>query len=151
MATNRGLDEFAKREILAIVGVGCSRRTAAKYVGCAPSTISRTARRDPQFAAELRKAETKAQIMFMRNIAAAARKEQYWRAAAWALERLCPQQFAPRKADTVTIDEVRELLTEFARIIVEEVPVPKYRKKILKRLAKLKARTGENATTADAS
>jgi len=136
-STAKGLDEYRKREVLAILSVGCSRRTAARYVGCSPSTIQRTAQRDAAFADELRKAELKAQILFMKNIAAAARKEPYWRAAAWALERLNPEEFAPRKADLLTADQVRELLAEFAALIVEEVPAAKYRKNILRRLRTL--------------
>lgn len=135
--TAKGLDDYRKREVLAILSVGCSRRTAARYVGCSPSTIQRTAQRDAAFADELRKAELKAQILFMKNIAAAARKEPYWRAAAWALERLNPEEFAPRKADLLTADQVRELLAEFAALIVEEVPAAKYRKNILRRLRTL--------------
>lgn len=133
----KGLDAFRKREVLAILSVGCSRRTAARYVGCSPSTIARTAQRDAAFAEELRKAELKAQILFMKNIAAAARKEPYWRAAAWALERLNPEEFGPRKPDLLTADQVRELLAEFAALIVEEVPAAKYRKNILRRLRTL--------------
>lgn len=133
----RGLDEFRKREILAILSVGCSRRTAARYVGCSPSTISRTAERDPAFAEALHKAETKAQILFMKNIAAAAKKEQYWRAAAWALERLNPQDYAARSPNSVTLEQIRTLVSEFARIIVEEVPVAAHRKRILRRFDRL--------------
>lgn len=133
----RGLDEFRKREVLAILSVGCSRRTAARYVGCSPSTIRRTAERDPDFAEALHKAESKAQILFMKNIAAAARKEQYWRAAAWALERLNPEDYAARSPNSVTLEQIRTLVSEFARIIVEEVPIAAHRKKILRRLERL--------------
>ncbi|MGQ9504231.1 MAG: hypothetical protein ACUVQG_03830 [Thermogutta sp.] len=133
----RGLDEFRKREILAILSVGCSRRTAARYVGCSPSTIRRTAERDPDFAESLHKAESKAQILFMKNIAAAARKEQYWRAAAWALERLNPEDYAARSPNSVTLEQIRTLVSEFARIIVEEVPLAAHRKRILRRLDRL--------------
>jgi IS30 family transposase len=133
----RSLDEFRKREILAILSVGCSRRTAARYVGCSPSTIRRTAERDPAFAESLHKAETKAQILFMKNIAAAAQKEQYWRAAAWALERLNPEDYAARSPNSVTLEQIRTLVSEFARIIVEEVPLAAHRKRILRRLERL--------------
>lgn len=135
-----GLDEYRRREVLAIVSVGCSRRTAARYLGCSPSTIRREAQRDRAFGEELTKAESKAQILFMQNILAAARKEQYWRAAAWALERLNPEEFAPRSPDAITIDQVRRLLSEFAQIIVDEVPVARYRKRILRRLARVTSR-----------
>ena len=47
------LDEGKQREIVAILTMGCSRRTAAQYVGCAPNTIQSTAERDPKFAEKL--------------------------------------------------------------------------------------------------
>ena len=128
------LDEYKRREILAILAVGCSRRTAARYVGCDHSTIRRTAERDEEFAKKLRHAEYQTEIAYLRNIQNAAKKEQYWRAAAWALERINPEQYARRSPDVITIEQISRLLSQFADIIVEEVPVAKYRKNILKRL-----------------
>ena len=104
--TKRGrppvLDSGKKREILAMLTVGCSRRTAARYVGCAAATIQNTAERDPQFAEQLHHADHLAEIEYLKNIRKAAKKEQGLRAAAWALERLNPEDFAlraPRQAD----------------------------------------------------
>ena len=133
------LDEIKKLEIVAILSVGCSRRTAASYVGCAVSTIQNTADRDPKFAEKLRHAEYQSEIAYLKNIQKAARKEQYWRAAAWALERRNPQEYGPRSPDVITVDQIRLILAEFAEIVVDEVPVPMYRKKILKRLDALTA------------
>jgi IS30 family transposase len=42
------LDETKRLKIIAIVSNGSSRRTAARYVGCSPSTITRTAARHPE-------------------------------------------------------------------------------------------------------
>ena len=128
------LDEIKQREILAILSVGCSRRTAARYVGCAHSTIQRTAHRDPEFAAKLRQAENRQEFTYLGNIQQAARKPQYWRAAAWVLERVFPEKYARRGPDVITVDQIREVLAQFAKIIVAEVPVAKYRQKIIKRL-----------------
>jgi len=133
------LDEIKKREILAILSVGCSRRSAASYVGCAVSTIQNTADRDAKFAEKLRRAEHQAEIAYLKNIQKAARKEQYWRAAAWALERRNPQEYGRRSPDVITLDQIRLILVEFAKIVVCEVPVPVYRKKVLKRLDALTA------------
>ncbi len=47
------LDETKRKTIIALLANGSSRRMAAGYVGCAPSTITRTAARDPEFAAQL--------------------------------------------------------------------------------------------------
>lgn len=131
------LDDAKKREIIAILSVGCSRRAAARYVGCAPATILREAQRDAHFADELRKAAQAIEINYLRDIQKAAKKEQYWRAAAWALERCHPEQYAARGPDCVTLDQVRQLLAELVRIVVEELPLPEHRKEILKRLDSL--------------
>ncbi len=52
------LDEMKQREIVAILSMGCSRRTAAHYVGCAHSTIQYTAERNDKFAEKLDRAES---------------------------------------------------------------------------------------------
>ena len=139
------LDQYKKREILAILAVGCSRQTAARYVGCAARTIQNTADRDPKFADQLRRAQYQSEIGYMKNIQKAARKEQYWRAAAWALERKNPEEFAARSPDVITIDQITHLLARFAEIVVEELPVAEYRKNILKRLDVLTAELDQSA------
>lgn len=138
---NRGrppvLDAMKRREILAILSVGCSRRIAARYVGCDAATIRNTAERDPAFAEQIQRAENGSQFAFMKNIQNAAKKEQYWRAAAWALERINPEDFAPRSPEAVTLEQAINLMTQLSEIIVAEVPVAKYRKPILRRVEEL--------------
>jgi len=131
------LDEDKRRLVLAILAVGCSRRTAAKYVGCAHTTIQRTALRDPEFAKRLECAEGMAELGYLKNIQTAAKKEQYWRAAAWVLERRHPQEWGPRSPNVLTPGEVHQLLAALARIVVEEVPVAAYRKNVLKRFVRM--------------
>ncbi len=133
------LDEYKKREILAILWVGCTRRTAARYVGCAVSTIQNTAHRDAEFARDLRQAEYQSEIGYLKNIQQAAKQEQHWRAAAWALERRNPKDYARRGPDVITVDQIKQLLAQLAEIVVQEVPVPRYRKSILRRLDVLTA------------
>ncbi len=125
------LDEIKKREILALLSVGCSRRMAARYVGCSPTTIPNTALRDPEFAERLSRCTLSAQVGYLKNIQKAAKKEQYWRAAAWALERLNPDEFGPRSPDTVTIARIKEMMVHWAQLVVEDLPNPEHRKKII--------------------
>ena len=127
------LDKAKRAQIVAILSVGCSQNVAAQFVGCAASTIQRTAERDPEFGEELGKAKSNAELGLVKNIRNAAQKEQYWRAAAWALERGFPEKYARRGPDVITVEQVGLLLTKFAEIIVEEVP-ERYRTSILRRL-----------------
>lgn len=127
------LDDIKKGQIVAILAVGCSRRTAAKFVGCDVSTIRNTAEREPDFAEQLRVTENKQEYMYLQNVQKAAQRERYWRAAAWVLERRFPDDYGRRGPDVVTLAQIKDLLTQFSEIIVEEVPVAEYRKNILKR------------------
>ena len=116
------LDEEKRGHIVAILSVGCSQNMAAEYVGCASSTIQRTAERDPKFAKRLREAKGNAELGLVKNIRNAAKKEQYWRAAAWALERGFPEKYARRGPDVITVEQIGLLLTKFSEIIVRDLP-----------------------------
>jgi len=122
---------------LAILSVGCSRRSAARYVGCAPTTIQNTTERDPKFAERLHRAENQAEVTWLRNISTAAKKEQHWRAAAWALEHVKPEEYAKRHPNVITVEQMASLLVQFAQIVTEEIPVAAYRKPVLKRFEDL--------------
>lgn len=128
------LDEAKRREICAVLAMGGSRRLAARYVGCAPSTIVRTAERDPLFRDQLLQAEGQHELLYLRNIQAAAKREQYWRAAAWMLERRYPERYAQLRPGTVTVQQIIELLAQFAEIVVQEVPDGEHQQRVLARL-----------------
>jgi hypothetical protein len=138
------LTEKKRTQIAAILSVGCSLAVAAEYVGCAVSTIQRTAERDERFAAELAEARANAELILVKNIRNAAKKEQYWRAAAWALERGFPEKYARRGPDVITAEQLARVLAQFAEMIVERVPVDMYRKRILKGLESLIRGLGQN-------
>lgn len=125
------LDAMKRSEILTIISAGCSRRAAARYIGCSPSTIGATARRDPSFASQLARAEQRSQLGLITNIRAASQKAQYWRAAAWALERMNPEEFAQRAPEMVTAEQMRALMEQLAQALAEHMPVARHRKAIL--------------------
>lgn len=129
------LDEGMQRDLCAILGVGCSRTVAARYVGCSPNTVRRLALTDAAFAERLRRAEGRHQVSHLTNIQTASKEN--WRASAWSLERTYPDRFAPRRPGTVTVQQMSYMLGEFARILVEEVKDASLRKRILKRVAAL--------------
>jgi hypothetical protein len=131
------LDQTKQREICAILAVGGTRAMAARYVGCHPETIRRTALREPEFAAQLRKAEINSEIVLLRSIQTASQDVKQWRASAWALERLFPERYGRRSPRTITVEQVSELIRQLGTIIVSEIPVKVYRERILARLAEL--------------
>jgi hypothetical protein len=132
------LDETKKAAVLGMIAAGCSRRVAAAFVGCSPATVRRAAQRDPEFAERLRNVSCVPEVGYLKNIKAAAEKPQYWRAAAWALERLNPEDFGRRIPEMASVEEIRDLLTRLAELLVGEIPDPACRKRVLKRIARLK-------------
>ena len=128
------LDDVKKREVLAIMSVGCSRSIAARYVGCEPAKVAQAAELDEPFGEALRKAQQATEINYLRNIQNAANRTQYWRAAAWALERCYPERYAARNPDNFSREEVLLLIEGLVQIIVEEVEIMTFRKPVLKRV-----------------
>lgn len=128
------LDEKQKNEVIAILTVGCSRKTAARYVGSTASAILETARTDTAFAEKLQHAQEQAEIASMKNIHNAAKQERYWKASAWILERKNPEEFRLQSPDTLSAEQVEMIVTYLSRMIVEEIKSPTQRKKILAQL-----------------
>lgn len=130
----RKLTPREKQSVIAIITVGCSRETAARYVGCSPPIIRREIAENSRFAAEVAKAEEDSELYFLNKIRQAADKEQYWRAAAWALERRCPNRYAPRGSGAMSLDQVKALLARLADLVVQEIPGRAERRRLLKRI-----------------
>jgi hypothetical protein len=113
------LSREKRRMIVAMLSNGSSRRMAARYIGCAPSTITRLAARDPQFARQLDQAEQGAEIQALRCLRNAAADPRYWRAAAWLLERKNPDDFARRLPESLTGPEIFTTLTHLMLVMTE--------------------------------
>jgi hypothetical protein len=128
--TGEVLDEAKRTAIVSMLAVGCSRRMAAKQVGCDHATISRTAERDPAFAAQLEEALSGADMKSLRLIDRATDQEKYWRAAAWILERRNPEEYGRRPTDAFTAEQVSEIVSGFHRAVVKAVP-GEFREKVM--------------------
>jgi hypothetical protein len=127
----------AKRQtIISLLCNGSTRRVAARFVGCATSTITRTAAADPEFAADLARAEQTVEIEALRNIRVAAKTGKYWRASAWLLERKNPYDFADRPLAHYTGRDVMQTVLEIATWLCNSVPEP-YRKVVLRQLDRM--------------
>ena len=75
------LDAVKRQLILDLATEGLSRRAIARIVGCAPSTITRTARRDPGFGVELALAEETLARNALQTLGWAVQQGKYWRAS----------------------------------------------------------------------
>jgi len=114
------LDEKKRNQIIALLTHGCSRRVAARYVGCAPSTITRTAMRDPEFNQQVAQAEGNCQMRALRTIWAAAKTGRYWRAAAWLLERVNSEDFADPTPRFVTEKNVKQAMNYLIEMVLKD-------------------------------
>jgi hypothetical protein len=108
----RALDPGKRANIIAILGVGGTRTLAAEFVGCHPQTITNTAKSDPQFAEDLRHAESSSEVHLLTSITNASKGVAH--AAKWALERLYPNTYGRRKPGTYSVEDIKQLLIELA-------------------------------------
>jgi hypothetical protein len=131
----RVLDEAKRREVCALISVGVTVSDAARYVGCAVSTIRREALRNEEFSAALRRAALGAELSPLHDIRSAAKK--YWRAGAWLLERLNPRAFAKRNPAMLTLEQVQGIMDNVGKIIHEEIPHEKWQQRVFSRLTQL--------------
>lgn len=131
------LDATKRREICAILAVGGTRAMAARYVGCAVSTIRRTAHRDPQFSQELERSVSHHEMQHLSSIQKAAGDARYWRAAVWALERRYPDRYGVRRPHVITAATLTAVLDELSRLVAQELTDPAARRRLLGRLRRL--------------
>ena len=116
------LDDFKKGLIINMVTEGSSQRSAAGAVGCAPSTITRTAKRDRQFGLDLLQAHELLKMRALRTMNRVADQDKHWRAAAWLLERLEPDRFALRKPFQFTLDQMKDMFKQVCKAFSQGVP-----------------------------
>jgi IS30 family transposase len=134
--TKHRLTHQERNEILALLSAGYSRTTAAKYIHRAPVTLRSDIAEHPKFAQQVAKAEEGSEVFYLSCIRKAALKEQYWRAAAWVLERRLPNRYGTQKPETMTAEQVQKFMTTCIEIIVNELPDDEQRKNIFNRLTK---------------
>ena len=116
------LDDLKKRLIINMVTEGSSQRSAAGAVGCAPSTITRTAQRDRRFGLDLLQAHELLKMRALRTMNRVADQDKHWRAAAWLLERLEPDRFALRKPFQFTLDQMKDMFKQVCKAFSQGVP-----------------------------
>jgi len=131
----RILSAAERSEILALLSAGYSRTTAVKYIRSTPDTLRRAIAEDADFAEQVARAEEGSEVFYLSCIRRAALKEQYWRAAAWVLERRLPERYGNKKPETPTAEQLQQFLENCIQIIAEELPDGEKRTQILNRLS----------------
>jgi hypothetical protein len=120
-------------KICGVLGVGCDWHTAANYAGCSLAEIRRAMRRDPMFAADVRRTEAGVELSTMRAVQKAIEDPKNWRAAVWWLERHAPERFA-RNAGVVTARQLKSFIAILADVINGGDQGPQERSQIIDRL-----------------
>jgi hypothetical protein len=118
--THIALSESQKSQICGTLTVGCDRQTAADYVGCSLADIRHNMEHDPRFVAEVRRAEARCELSYMRCVQEVVANKKEWRAAVWWLERRSPERFA-RRPDAVTSRQLKMFVTLLIDIIKHDV------------------------------
>ena len=121
------LTEAQRHELVALLAAGHSRRAAARLVGCARSTIYRVEARDPKFAERVARAEGPGESpqkkQDPRKIFPTLHQPANWRAAAWVLERLNPEDFGPpRNASNFDLLVEADIFRSFVELVRDEIP-----------------------------
>ena len=135
MGRPRVLSPLDLRMICRLINVGCSRRSAARYCGCSPMTITNQMRRDPKFADDVRKAEVYRLVEPLQNLRAQSGRS--WRAAAWYLERADREQFGRQLLEVASWREVEKLFHSWAELTTESIQDPQARDQMQTRAKQL--------------
>jgi len=136
-ASGPSVTETQKKEVCAILSVGCDRQAAAKYVGCSWREIRAAMLADRRFASDVHRAEAGAELTHMQNVRNAARDDKHWRASVWWLERRAPERYGRREAGAVTPRQLERLVELLAEVVSEEVHELQDRRRLLERLKQI--------------
>jgi len=133
------LTSTEQSNVIAVLMAGADLATAADYVGRTPEETRYTGERKAEFRAGLESAEPKFELVQLGNITKAALREQYWRAAAWLLERKFPSRYAKPDPAAMSPAKVKTLLDSLAKAVLAEVADTETQVKIMDRLRQLLA------------
>jgi hypothetical protein len=100
------LNDDAKATLIRALGLGISEADAARIVAVSPRTVRREAKADANFAQDKKRATIAGKMRLLQRITDAS--EQHWQAAAWLLERRFWKEFARRRPDAITPEELAE-------------------------------------------
>ncbi len=113
-------DDTRREVARQLYAAGLSQRDVAQHLGCTHGTVGNEAKRNPEFAAQVREAKMKYELKALDQISAAGGKS--WRAAAWLLERTRPERFEKAARHQPTFDQVSEFWKTCRRDLLRDIP-----------------------------
>jgi hypothetical protein len=130
------LDDDKRSEIITVLALGGTFALAAHHVGCSRATIFRAAKLEPEFRKQLTEAMASTEIQFLKTIKRAGSENKCWQAAKWALEHMHPDRYA-RKAFTMPLADVKDLVSQVLDAIAQEITDYKTRVAVRRRIRRL--------------
>ena len=130
-------DSTKRKTVIAVLGLGMSRRAAANCVGCHVMTIYNEETRNKKFAEDMAQAESGYELRHKQRIEKASEDPKHWRASAWSLERKLPNEYERRKPENVTRDQAERVLAQFVKVLAITIPDAKTRNAVFKELWKV--------------
>ena len=113
------LDAATQQMFCAMVSVGCSARRAAKLCGVGESAIREREKNDPHFREQYLNAKQIREITPLRQIKEAGGKS--WRAAAWTLQRLDPEEYGPRNKPSDSPGNIADMIDRYAEDLTSKL------------------------------
>jgi len=113
----RKFDLTTQERLCAMVSIGTSVRAAALLCDTTEATVRQRQLRDPAFRERLTEAKQLREIMPLKRLREAAATN--WRAAAWMLQRVRPDEYAAPKPDLWRTEEVTALMSDFSDMLVK--------------------------------
>ncbi|MEX2138593.1 MAG: hypothetical protein WD894_04990 [Pirellulales bacterium] len=114
------LDALKKHDLELLLSFGVSQKEAARCVGVCPRTVRRALKTDPNFNRSYCAARTAGKARLLGNIHHAGSRN--WRASAWLLERLWPDEFGRRQPTTFSRDHIVSFMESVADLVAGYVP-----------------------------
>jgi hypothetical protein len=122
------LNDGQRRLVCALLALGATRRSAAEFADCRRLDLEAELKRDPAFKLQVLQSELRPEINNLRTLLEAARDPKQWRAAAWALERLYPERYAPQKRNTLQPHDLqifeKDLKLRLAKVFAKNRNIP---------------------------
>lgn len=135
----KALDATEKNGVLAVVALGASLETAARYFKREPREIVEALTADADFQRDFKQAQEQAEVFFLKQVKTAALDAKNWRAATWSLERLRPDRYGRTKANAISVEEIKALFARLRETLAAEFNDEDERQKLEEKLDALLA------------